>query len=144
MISKPTDEYDVPNNTMRNENKLIMSSTFDDYSRYENRLLNSRDINRSAGFLPKERSQPNPIGSVITQPEINRQEIQKSQNLKQHVDSTDPNAAIEQETTQELKLREAAIRDAHEERIRRQISRMDHIARRNKDGTSGGLRWHID
>ncbi|CAF4112837.1 unnamed protein product [Adineta steineri] len=121
-----------------------MSSTFDDYPRYENRLLNSRDINRSTGFLPQERSQANPIGSVITQPEINRQEIQKSQNLKQHVDSTDPNAAIEQETTQELKLREAAIRDAHEERMRRQISRMDHIARKNKDGTSGGLRWHID
>ncbi|CAF4085956.1 unnamed protein product [Adineta steineri] len=80
----------------------------------------------------------------MTQPEINRQEIQKSQNLKQHVDSTDPDAAIEQETTQELKLRKAAIRDAHEERIRRQISKMDHIARKNKDGTSGGLRWKID
>ncbi|CAF3822005.1 unnamed protein product [Adineta steineri] len=121
-----------------------LGSNDGNYPRYENRLLNSRDINRSAGFLPKERSQPNPIGSVITQPEINRQEIQKSQNLKQPVDSTDPNAAIEQETTQQSKLREAAIRDAHEERIRREIGKMDQVARKNKDGTSGGLRWQID
>ncbi|CAF0757174.1 unnamed protein product [Adineta steineri] len=108
--------------------------------RYENHSK-SRN-NRSTGFLAKEELQANPIRSAIIQPKINRQVNQKSQSLK--VNNTDPNAGFNQKTAEELKLRQAAIRDAHEERIRRQQSRMGQIARINSGGTGGALRWQVD
>ncbi|CAF3809862.1 unnamed protein product [Adineta steineri] len=140
MASEPSHEYHVPINTMHNEEELIMSFDFDDYQRYENHSR-SRN-NRSIGFLAKEESQANPIKSAMIQPKINRQANQKSQSLK--VNNTDPNAGINQKIAEELKRKQAVIRDAHEERIRRQQSRMGQIARINSGGTGGALRWQVN
>ncbi|UJR07091.1 hypothetical protein I4U23_011379 [Adineta vaga] len=152
MIFVPSDGYHVPINAMRGEAEfIIMPFDFDDYQRYENRsklrnnhLLNSRDISRSTGFLPKEESQANAIGATMTQPKTNRQVNQTNQSLKLQVNNTDPNAGIKQETAEELKLKEAAIRDAHEERIRRQQSRVGQLARINSDRTGETLCWQVD
>ncbi|CAF0751651.1 unnamed protein product [Adineta steineri] len=78
----------------------------------------------------------------MIQPKINRQANQKSQSLK--VNNTDPNAGINQKIAEELKRKQAVIRDAHEERIRRQQSRMGQIARINSGGTGGALRWQVN
>ncbi|CAF1626022.1 unnamed protein product, partial [Adineta ricciae] len=152
MISVPSDEYHVPINTMRNEEGLIITAfDFDDYQRYENRgkhrnnrLLNGRNISHSTGPLPNEESQANAIGTPMTQPKTNRQVNQSSQSLKAQVNNTNPNAGIKPKTAEELKVEQAAIRGAHEERIRRQQSRTSQIARDNCGRTGGTLRWQID
>ncbi|CAF1423086.1 unnamed protein product [Adineta steineri] len=71
----------------------------------------------------------------MIQPKINRQVNQKSQILK--VDNTDSNAGINQNNTEESKRKQAVIRDAHEQRIRRQQSSMGQIARINTDPNAG-------
>ncbi|CAF1361667.1 unnamed protein product [Adineta ricciae] len=152
MIAVPSDEYHVPINTMRNEDGFIITSfDFDDYQRYENRgkhrdnrLLNGRNTSHSTGSLSNEESQANAIGAPMTQPKTNRQVNQSSQSLKSQVNDANPDAGIKPKTAEELKLEQAAIRDAHEERIRRQQSRMSQIARDNSGRTGETLRWRID
>ncbi|CAF4127166.1 unnamed protein product, partial [Adineta steineri] len=135
----------IPENPITTNKISTQSQINQNYQRYENRskscnnrLLNSQDISRSTRFSPKEESQANPIRSAMIQPKINRQVNQKSQILK--VDNTDPNAGINQKIAEESKREQAVIRDANEERIRRQQSKMGQIARINNGGTDGALR----
>ncbi|CAF3941074.1 unnamed protein product [Adineta steineri] len=138
----------IPKNPITTNKISTQSQINQNYQRYENRskscnnhLLSSQDISRSTGFSPKEESQANPIRSAMIQPKINRQVNQKSQILK--VDNTDPNAGINQKIAEESKREQAVIRDANEERIRRQQSKMGQIARINNGGTDGALRWQV-
>ncbi|CAF3885450.1 unnamed protein product, partial [Adineta steineri] len=132
----------IPKNPITTNKISTQSQINQNYQRYENRskscnnhLLSSQDISRSTGFSPKEESQANPIRSAMIQPKINRQVNQKSQILK--VDNTDPNAGINQKIAEESKREQAVIRDAHEQRIRRQQSSMGQIARINTDPNAG-------
>ncbi|CAF1527408.1 unnamed protein product, partial [Adineta steineri] len=132
----------IPKNPITTNQISTQSQINQNYQRYENRskscnnrLLSSQDIGRSTGFSPKEELQANPIRSAMIQPKINRQVNQKSQILK--VDNTDPNAGINQNNTEESKRKQAVIRDAHEQRIRRQQSKMGQIARINADPNAG-------